>query len=420
GAAGRQPCLPACRGRRLQHWPGGQPLRRLQQQRQGAGSQQQWERQRRCAAARCGPRPEGEQHQAASPGGGLCRQLRRQGGGLRRAAQRRQQRHQHHGSRRRRGAALWLHGGRAGGRRAAGAVRGAAAHAALRAGQHAAGQRRRRGQPGLPGRRVRRHPGPAARAAHPAAGAAAAVGGVQTGGHSDCSQLCQRGGPCRHVWRRAVRVHPQCGCLQPRRAAGGGGGRVGQPVQPARGAQPARRGCASGGRLHGGGGAGAAVPGPLLRPAHAAPVTGDADVLSAELAPGLGEILASGTRGSPWRLEAHKSTSAVTATAFANFSRAFLPPGAADELRASNGAVYAPPSSTGGIGEGEGGGWHGGGACPADHRPAPATSAEVREGVARRLLAVAAVLEDEFGAAQDVEGCFVGNQLYVVQTRPQP
>lgn len=85
-------------------------------------------------------------------------------------------------------------------------------------------------------------------------------------------------------------------------------------------------------------------------------VTGDADVLSAELAPGLGEILASGTRGSPWRLEAHKSTSAVTATAFANFSRAFLPPGAADELRASNGAVYAPPSSTGGIGEGEGGG----------------------------------------------------------------
>lgn len=280
-------------------------------------------------------------------------------------------------------------------------------------------------------------------------------------------------------------------------------------------------------------------------------MTGDADVLSAELAPGLGEILASGTRGTPWRLEAHKASSAVTATAFANFSRAYLPPGA-EELRAGNGAVYAPPSNVGGggggtavapappatgvhlrvvdysrqpmSGEGGGGGenragcqsgrcsdtttgtaprfcthtphthisgasfWaHAWTPLPALPLPCPsAASAEVREGVARRLLAVAAVLESEFGAAQvtracvgcvhlcpaqrmehgaearsmhcglparvgqragatsycaadpacysslcqaphpnppalqDVEGCFVGNQLYVVQTRPQP
>ncbi|KAL4433837.1 hypothetical protein ABPG75_000278 [Micractinium tetrahymenae] len=155
------------------------------------------------------------------------------------------------------------------------------------------------------------------------------------------------------------------------------------------------------------------------------PVTGDANVLSAELAPGLGEILAAGTRGSPWRLEAHKASSSVTTAAFANFSRAFLPPGAAEELRAGNGAVYAPPSSMGEIG---------GGTAVAAAPPAAAlhlqvvdysrqpmsASSEVREGVARRLLAVAAVLENEFGAAQDVEGCFVGNQLYVVQTRPQP
>lgn len=79
-------------------------------------------------------------------------------------------------------------------------------------------------------------------------------------------------------------------------------------------------------------------------------MTGDAGVLSAELAPGLGEILAAGTRGSPWRLEVNKASSAVATTAFANFSSAYLAPGAAEELRAGNGAVYAPLSSTDGGG----------------------------------------------------------------------
>lgn len=46
--------------------------------------------------------------------------------------------------------------------------------------------------------------------------------------------------------------------------------------------------------------------------------------------------------------------------------------------------------------------------------------ASVREDIARRLLTVGAALEREFGSAQDVEGCFVGKDLYVVQTRPQP
>ena len=134
-------------------------------------------------------------------------------------------------------------------------------------------------------------------------------------------------------------------------------------------------------------------------------VTGDADVLSAELAPGLGETLASGgvagqatllvcalwlgnaarqweavvvdsppppsptttthstshtppapaihallplpagTRGTPWRMEADKRTSAVTTTAFANFSKALLPPGGPAVVAASNAAVYAPTSA---------------------------------------------------------------------------
>lgn len=40
----------------------------------------------------------------------------------------------------------------------------------------------------------------------------------------------------------------------------------------------------------------------------ASPLGGDADVLVAELAVGLGETLASGTRGSPWRLAVDKAS----------------------------------------------------------------------------------------------------------------
>ena len=44
----------------------------------------------------------------------------------------------------------------------------------------------------------------------------------------------------------------------------------------------------------------------------------------------------------------------------------------------------------------------------------------MRGSVGRRLTAVGRLLEHEFGGPQDVEGCFAGGQLYVVQTRPQP
>lgn len=160
------------------------------------------------------------------------------------------------------------------------------------------------------------------------------------------------------------------------------------------------------------------------------PVTGDVNVLSAELAPGLGETLASGTRGSPWRLEAHKETSVVTTTAFANFSKALLERGSDAVVKGGNGAVYAPPSTVGAVEPGSGAG------TAVVSAPLPAVgvhpqvvdysaqtmsaSADVREGVGRRLLAVSKILEHEFKVAQDVEGCFVGNELFVVQTRPQP
>lgn len=40
--------------------------------------------------------------------------------------------------------------------------------------------------------------------------------------------------------------------------------------------------------------------------------------------------------------------------------------------------------------------------------------------VGKRLAEVGKQLETAFGAAQDVEGAFVGSTMYIVQTRPQP
>lgn len=47
-------------------------------------------------------------------------------------------------------------------------------------------------------------------------------------------------------------------------------------------------------------------------------------------------------------------------------------------------------------------------------------SYDARVALAQRVGAVAACMERAFGGAQDVEGCLVGDVLYVVQTRPQP
>jgi phosphoglucan,water dikinase len=47
-------------------------------------------------------------------------------------------------------------------------------------------------------------------------------------------------------------------------------------------------------------------------------------------------------------------------------------------------------------------------------------SGDARVALGRRMAAVASCMEQSFGGAQDVEGCFVGDELFVVQTRPQP
>lgn len=47
-------------------------------------------------------------------------------------------------------------------------------------------------------------------------------------------------------------------------------------------------------------------------------------------------------------------------------------------------------------------------------------SSDARQALGQKLVRVGRVLEDAFGGAQDVEGGLIGDQVFVVQTRPQP
>lgn len=126
------------------------------------------------------------------------------------------------------------------------------------------------------------------------------------------------------------------------------------------------------------------------------PVDNDAAVVQAELALGLGETLASGTRGSPWRLAVSKESGKVRTLAFANFSEQLV---------------------VGGGGAADGTMVH----RVADYSKQPlSVDAEERQGLGRRLCAVGQFLEESLGCAQDVEGCVVGSDIYIVQARPQP
>uniref|UniRef100_A0A383WH22 CBM20 domain-containing protein n=1 Tax=Tetradesmus obliquus TaxID=3088 RepID=A0A383WH22_TETOB len=215
----------------------------------------------------------------------------------------------------------------------------------------------------------------------------------------------------------------------------------------------------------------------------ASPLNGNPLAAEVEIAAGLGETLASGKRGSAWRLEINKSTGEVKTLAFANFSEALLPSSAVKPAPAggNGGSVETaelPPigsaslaSMLAGVGPAgwksgglyskantAGGGGSSGGSTPTGlswsgsslsnspsssrdegsgvaragelyecvgrtmdySRHGLSKSSDVRQALGRRIGAVAGLLERQFGGAQDVEGCFVGDLLYVVQTRPQP
>ncbi|KAJ4870584.1 hypothetical protein Rs2_47806 [Raphanus sativus] len=126
------------------------------------------------------------------------------------------------------------------------------------------------------------------------------------------------------------------------------------------------------------------------------PADPDSNLVEAEIAPGLGETLASGTRGTPWRLASGKLDGVVETLAFANFSEELLVTGKgpADGKYIRLTVDYSKKRLT--------------------------VDSMFRQKLGQRLGSVGFFLERNFGCAQDVEGCLVGEDVYIVQSRPQP
>lgn len=126
------------------------------------------------------------------------------------------------------------------------------------------------------------------------------------------------------------------------------------------------------------------------------PTDRDPKSVEAEIAPGLGETLASGTRGTPWRLSSGKFDGRVSTLAFANFSEEML-------------VLTAGPADGEVI------------RLTVDYSKKPLTMDPIfRRQLGQRLCAIGFFLEQKFGGPQDVEGCVVGQDIFIVQTRPQP
>ncbi|XP_027367646.1 phosphoglucan, water dikinase, chloroplastic isoform X2 [Abrus precatorius] len=126
------------------------------------------------------------------------------------------------------------------------------------------------------------------------------------------------------------------------------------------------------------------------------PTKQDNNCVEAEIACGLGETLASGTRGTPWRVSSGKFDGEVETLAFANLSEELLVRGAGP----ADGEVIR---------------------LTVDYSKKPLTVDPVfRRQFGQRLCSVGFFLERKFGCPQDVEGCLVGKDIFIVQTRPQP
>jgi len=122
------------------------------------------------------------------------------------------------------------------------------------------------------------------------------------------------------------------------------------------------------------------------------PINQDPQEAYAEIAVGLGETLASGnTRGNPYRLICNKTTGAVTTLAFANFSEAVWPNPAGGLMRK----------------------------IPDYSRVTLSLERATREELGRRLAAIARLVETAFQSPQDIEGVVKGEEIYLVQARPQ-
>ncbi|XP_078433717.1 chloroplastidic phosphoglucan, water dikinase (ATGWD3) [Wolffia australiana] len=126
------------------------------------------------------------------------------------------------------------------------------------------------------------------------------------------------------------------------------------------------------------------------------PVDRDSGVAAVEVAAGLGETLAGAARGTPWRLSLGKISGKVETVAFANLSEELVAP-----LRGAEGGEVVR--------------------LTVDYsKEALTVDPTFREQLGRRLCAVGFYLEQKFGCPQDIEGCLVGKDIFIVQSRPQP
>jgi phosphoglucan,water dikinase len=121
------------------------------------------------------------------------------------------------------------------------------------------------------------------------------------------------------------------------------------------------------------------------------PLRHDPGQLYAELAVGLGETLASAAdRGTPYRFVCDKQSDTVTTLAFANFSQGFF--------AASSGVQRKTLDYS---------------------RVGLSRDTRLRNMLGRRLATLGTFVENAFGQPQDIEGAVVGEQIYLVQSRPQ-
>ncbi|KAJ7532987.1 hypothetical protein O6H91_13G028200 [Diphasiastrum complanatum] len=126
------------------------------------------------------------------------------------------------------------------------------------------------------------------------------------------------------------------------------------------------------------------------------PIDQNDKIVQAELAVGLGETLASGTRGSPWRLAAHKFDGSVRTLAYANFSEALI-------IQADTVADGQVVHKT------------------IDYSKEPlSVNQDYTKELGQRLATAGFFLEQKFGVPQDIEGCVIGKEVFIVQARPQP
>eukprot|EP00922_Rhytidocystis_sp_ex-Travisia-forbesii_P037376 GHVS01055700.1.p1 GENE.GHVS01055700.1~~GHVS01055700.1.p1 ORF type:complete len:770 (+),score=133.38 GHVS01055700.1:1179-3488(+) len=145
------------------------------------------------------------------------------------------------------------------------------------------------------------------------------------------------------------------------------------------------------------------------------PLSRSASEVYVEAAPGLGETLASGAvRGTPYRFTVNKYTGVVEMLSFASYSELMMPVLPRKDSFAQLGggtlAQAVSPNVTNQVKN-----------VVCDYSLDPmATSKPYRTRVALRLAAVGMAIEAAFGLPQDIEGCMHQNDIYIVQSRPQP